>query len=202
ELGHRAHDELERLGVRVCSTFKDEPQRRAITHIDASGERTITVVGSRLGPDARDPLPWDELEATDAVYLTQGNLGAVKRARYARVLVATSRIVPLLHAASIPLDALVGSATDPAERYLDELSPAPRLVVRTDGARGGTYEVEGTRHSFEPSPPPGPVLDRYGAGDTFAAILTYGLGLGEEPDAAIRRAADTSAATIVRFGPY
>ena len=45
-------------------------QRRAITVIDAHKERTIIVIGERLVPHAADPLPWDELATTDAVYVT------------------------------------------------------------------------------------------------------------------------------------
>src|SRR3712207_6421071 len=50
ELGHRARGELERLGVRVEAEFRPEPQRRGFVYVDAAGERTITVIGSRLGP--------------------------------------------------------------------------------------------------------------------------------------------------------
>ena len=60
ELGHRAHTELGALGVRVEAAWRDEPQRRAFVHVDATAERTITVTGGRLGPSADDPLPWSE----------------------------------------------------------------------------------------------------------------------------------------------
>src|SRR5687768_6308757 len=58
ELGARAITELADLGVRVEAVFRAEPQRRAFTHVDAAGERTITVMGARLGPRGDDPLPW------------------------------------------------------------------------------------------------------------------------------------------------
>ncbi|MEA2375656.1 MAG: ribokinase, partial [Thermoleophilaceae bacterium] len=62
EIGARAHEGLERLGVRVCAaTRADEPTRRAFTFVDAAGERTITVIGKRLQAHRDDPLPWDEL---------------------------------------------------------------------------------------------------------------------------------------------
>ena len=57
ELGHRAKRELEAHGLRVEATFRPEPQRRAFVHVDDAGERTITVIGDRLGPRADDPLP-------------------------------------------------------------------------------------------------------------------------------------------------
>ena len=49
-LGRRAAKELAELGVRVEAVFRDEPQRRAFTFIDADGERTITVIGARMAP--------------------------------------------------------------------------------------------------------------------------------------------------------
>src|SRR5689334_6046255 len=61
ELGRRAAHELEALGVRVHAAWREEPQRRAFTHVDGAGERTITVIGERLGPRAADGLPWELL---------------------------------------------------------------------------------------------------------------------------------------------
>ena len=55
ELGHRAARELIELGVRVEAAWRPEPQRRAFVHVDAVAERTITVIGARLGPSADDP---------------------------------------------------------------------------------------------------------------------------------------------------
>ena len=62
EIGHRAKRELEALGLRVEAVFRPEPQRRGYVHVDAAGERTITVIGDRLGPRADDPLPWEGLD--------------------------------------------------------------------------------------------------------------------------------------------
>src|SRR4029453_12712838 len=141
-LGHRAHDELGSKGVRVEAVFRDTPQRRAFTHVDDRGERTITVMGERLGPDGEDPLAWELLEDTAAVYFTAGDRGALQAARRARVLVATSRGLPFLAEAGGALDAVVGSGKDEAERYVPGvLRPPPRLVVRTAGAEGGTFET-------------------------------------------------------------
>ena len=50
EVGHRSHAELVGLGLDVESGFRPETQRRAFVHLDETGERTITVLGPRLGP--------------------------------------------------------------------------------------------------------------------------------------------------------
>lgn len=204
ELAGRAHRELSQLGLKVAASRRPEAQRRAITYIDASGERTITVLGCRSSPYGRDALPWRELEGADAVYLTAGDVEAVRLARKARVLVATSRILALLHAAAVPVDALVGSARDPAEDYAgDELDPVPGLVVRTAGVNGGTFQVgKGALRSYRAAPPPGPVVDTYGCGDSFAAGLTYALGLGLAPEEAVQVAARCGAAVAAGRGPY
>ena len=135
ELGHRAHDQLVGLGLRLEVAFRQEPQRRAFVYVDGAGERTITVIGERLGPRREDQLPWDELAATDAVYFTAGDAGAVRAARAAKVLVSTARGLEALVEAAVQLDALVASGKDTGERYEEgQLQPPPRLVVRTAGA--------------------------------------------------------------------
>ena len=137
ELGHRSKRALEEHGLRVEAAFRPEPQRRAFVHLDARGERTITVIGDRLGPRADDPLPWQELRDTDAVYLTAGDAGSVRAARSAGVLVATVRGLETLAEAGVELDALVASAADRGELYEPgQLEPPPRAVVRTAGAQG------------------------------------------------------------------
>lgn len=201
-LGARARAELAARGVTLHAVDRAVPQRRAITLVDAHRERTIIVIGERHVAHASDPLPWDELARCDAVYLTGGDAGAVRAARAARVVVATSRVLPLLREAAIELDALVGSANDPAERYADgDLDPAPHLVVRTDGARGGTYTVDGATHAYA-AVPARVAGDTYGAGDTFAAALTYGLGAGRAPADAIAFAAARAVEVLAFRGPY
>ena len=86
-------------------------------------------------PREADPLPWDELEHVDGVYFTGGDPGAVRLARRANVLVATARELPVLREAGVQLDVLLGSTADSEERYKGGLDPAPRYVVRTQGAR-------------------------------------------------------------------
>jgi ribokinase len=202
ELGHRAARELEQLGVRVEAAWRPEPQRRAFTHIDAAAERTITVIGSRLGPHADDPLPWDDLAGADAVYFTAGDAGAVRAARAATQLVATTRANEALAPAHAELDVLVRSASDPGEGYV-ELEPPPRFVAETDGASGGLLRAaEGTTHHWAAAPLPGPAVSAYGAGDSFAGGLTFGLAQGLEPAQAVELGARCGAACMTGRGPY
>lgn len=204
ELGVRTRRELSGLGLAVAASIRREPSRRAITFIDSNGERTITVLGTRLAPAASDPLPWHDLATVDALYLTAGDVEAVRLARTARVLVATSRVLPLLAEANVQLDALVGSELDKAETYKDgDLSTPPRLVVRTSGPAGGTFQLAGgPLERYEPAALPGPVKDTYGCGDSFAAGLTFALAAGYPPRKAVGLAARCGAAVATGRGPY
>jgi ribokinase len=203
-LGHRSMDELETLGVEVEACFRAEATRRAVTHVDRTGERTITVVGERLGPAGDDALAWEKLDGADAVFFTAGDTGALKTARGAKLLVATPRAGEVLWGSDVRLDVLVGSGLDPGESYdPEELRPPPRLIVATAGAEGGTFSVLGEApRSFSAAPIEGPIVDRYGAGDTFAAGLTYALGAGQEVEKAIRFAARCAAAALAGRGPH
>jgi ribokinase len=204
ELGRRAKRELERLGLRVEAAFHPVPQRRGFVHVDSAGERTITVIGDRLGPSAADPLPWEELAEADGVYFTAGDEGALRHARRARVLVATTRALDALRGAGVEIDVLVSSARDKGERYdKGELDPPPRWVVRTAGASGGQYETpDGQRGAWRAGELPGPVSDFYGSGDSFAGGLTYGLGAGLSLDDALALGARCGAAAATGRGPY
>jgi ribokinase len=204
EVGHRCKEDLERLGVRVEADFRPAPQRRGFVHVDSAGERTITVIGARLGPRADDPLPWHELSDADAVYFTAGDAGAVREARRAKTLVSTARGIETLSQADVQLDALVSSARDLGERVAaGELDPAPRYGVRTAGAEGGEYEtVDGRRGTWKATPLSGPVKDVYGCGDSFAGGLTYALGAGLTIDEALELAARCGAACATGRGPY
>ena len=204
ELGHRAYEELSFAGLDVHAVFRPEPTRRAVTHIDATGERTITVLGNRLAPSGVDALPWPDLERADCVYFTAGDGGALRAARQGAKLVAASRALPVLAATGVQLDALVGSALDPGETFTpDDVSPVPRLCVWTESDRGGRFRVEGGgQKRYEATILEAPVLDRYGAGDSFAAGLTYALGMGDPIDEALLLAARCGAAALGGRGPY
>lgn len=170
--------------------WRDEPTRRAFTHVDGSGERTITVLGDKLLP--RGPLPL----ALDGCFFVAGDAAALRSARESRFLAATSREQETLRKAAVPLDLLVGSENDPGERAGEGIEAA--LVVRTDGARGGT--ANGRR--YEPAPLPGPVSDAYGCGDSFAAALAFALVRGDALDDALALAARAGAAVLTGRGPY
>jgi ribokinase len=204
DLGHRARDQLMDLGVRVEAVFRDRPQRRGFTHLDSRGERAITVIGERMGPSGDDPLPWDELTGADAVYFTAGDRGALAAGRRARVLVASARMTSELATAGVALDVLVGSARDRGERYEPgSIQPPPRVLVRTGGRAGGTFETADARSgTYAPAPVPGPVADAYGCGDSFAGGLTFGLGSGLSLEAALALAARCGAACLTGHGPY
>ena len=201
ELGRRARAELVRLGVDVRSIPEAESTRRAVTFIDDGGERTITVLGQKLRPRGGDSrLPWRELAGLDAVYFVSGDADALRNARLARVLVATSRELETLREARVQLDALVGSAEDEGEVYRPgDLDPPPRIVVTTSGALGGWVQPGGP---FRPAPLPAPLVDAYGAGDCFAAGLAFALGRGESVDYAVVLAARCGAAVMTGRGPY
>ena len=79
------------------------------------------------------------------------------------------------------------------------IEPPPRLVVRTLGADGGVCEPGG---SFAASAPPGPVVDAYGAGDSFAAGLTYGLASGWGRKEVLAFAARCGAAALTGRGAF
>jgi len=204
ELGQRAKRGLEELGLRVEASFRPQPQRRGFVYLDETGERTITVIGARLGPHADDPLEWEWLRAADCAYVTAGDPGAIRLARGANVLVGTARDLANLREAGVRLDALVSSSSDAGERYEPgQLEPPPRLVVRTAGGAGGGWRADDGREGAWPATPlPGPVRDAYGCGDSFAAGLSFGLGARMELDAALELGARCGAACLTGSGPY
>ena len=204
ELGARSRAQLGELGVRVEAATHSRPQRRAFTHVEPSGERTITVLGERAVPRGADPLPFDELDGADAVYFVSGDAASVRAARGARVLVATSRSLSTLAEAEVEIDVLLGSAQDEGERYESgDLDPPPAVVVRTAGAEGGAWErADGTSGRWTACTPAGPVSDTYGAGDSFAAGLTYALGTGRSLEDALAFASEQGANALTRRGAH
>lgn len=204
ELGRRAELGLRERGVRVEVAWRREPQRRAFVYLDADGERTITVIGARLGPRGDDGLPWAELAGCDAVYFTAGDTAALAAARAAPVLVAAARGKETLLEAHVELDVVVASSKDEGERIDPaELEPPPRFVALTAGSGGGELvAADGARTTWEPAPLPGPVADAYGAGDCFAAGLTFGLGERLPIAEALALGAGRGALAMTRRGPY
>jgi ribokinase len=204
EPGRLAREGLERVGVTVHAAIRDAPSRRAFTYLDAAGERTITVIGERLAASGDDPLPWADLASADGVYFTAGDRGALEAARRAGVLVATSRVLADLAAWHVPLDALVGSASDAAEQHGPwSMDPPPRVAVLTEGSTGGRYwTADGRSGRFPAVAAPERVADAYGAGDSFAAGLTYGLAAGQGIEEALETAARRGAEALARSGAH
>lgn len=204
EFGHRAKLDLEAMGLDVEVAWRPGSQRRAFVHLDAAGERTITVTGDRLVPVATDPLPWGDLDGVDAIYVTAADAGAIVAARAASKLIATVRAGAALSASEVQLDALVASAGDRGERYVrGDIVPTPEFAVLTEGKAGGTLETaDGSRSRWQAAPLPGPRVDSYGAGDSFAGGLTFALGRGDEIGDALALAARCGAACVTGRGPY
>lgn len=189
-LGRASAERLRGLGVDVQVEWTESRSRRAWTHVDDTGERTITVLGDKLLPAG--PLP---LEDHDLVFFVSGDLEALRSARRARFLAATVRELPRLREAGVPLDLLVGSANDPGESYDGSLDAA--VVVLTDGARGGT--ANGERYD---AVAPERVVDTYGAGDSFAAAVAFALARGGGLQDALALGARAGSVVIGGRGPY
>ena len=204
ELARRSRARLAELGVTVRDANREAPTRRGLTFLDSHGERTIITIGERLAPRGHDDLDWDDLSHSDGVYLTAADGEALHAARAAGVLVASPRAGRVLHEQRVRLDALVYSDNDEFEiAFARALDPTPTLLVATRGAEGGRYETtQGQRGTWAPAPLPGPIADTYGAGDSFAAALTFALARGMDPDAALGLAARAGAVCLTGHGPY
>ena len=204
-IGRSAERELRSRGVEVHAARRGGARtRRGWVYLDRDGERTITMLDPRVVPHRDDALPWERCVELDGIYLTGGDAAAVRAARAARVLVATPRADRSLREARVELDVLVASASDAGESMDPaELEPAPRVVVRTEGASGGSWKArDGASGRWDPEPPPGPLVDVYGSGDSFAAGLTCGLAAGLALDAALTLAARCGASAMTGRGPY
>ena len=188
-LGRRSAERLAGLGIDVHVKWGGKT-RRAWTHVDGAGERTITVLGDKLLPAG--PLP---LDGYDLVFFVAGEPEVLRSARRARFVAGTARELPTLRSAAVDLDLLVASANDPGERY--DGSVRARHVALTDGASGGTIDGEPYAAATADT-----VVDTYGAGDSFAAALAFGLARGDEPTRAAELAARAGAAVIGGAGPY
>jgi ribokinase len=203
DIGDRSIAQLEALGIEVHAARRDAPTRTALAMVDDRGERTIVTLGERLEPRGDDALPWSSLADLDGVYVTAGDDAALRLARTAEVVVVTSRIAERLASSEIAADAVVGSARDPAERIdVGALPVAPGVMVLTEGAQGGTFRTaDGRVGRYDAVPPPGPIMDTYGAGDSFQAGLTYGLAAGMSVEQALTLAARCGAHAVTRRGP-
>jgi ribokinase len=195
---------LAALGVDVHARVQQGPQPQAFTHLDGQHERTITVFNRGGRPRGDEALPWDELAGAQAVYFASGDAAALRKARAARVLVATARVLDVLAEAGVPLDVVVHSAADPGEALVPgRLKHPPAVVVSTEGGAGGRFRLAGGREGRYPAAPlPGALRDSYGAGDSFAAGLAFGLGTGLTLEDALALAARCGAEALCRAGAY
>lgn len=137
-------------------------------------------------------------------YFTAGDIRALHRARAAsRVLVASPRAADAL-GHHVLLDALVLSGDDPGElRAAAGAEQDAALVVHTEGRHGGSYRLRsGEEGRWAAAALPGEVADSYGCGDSFAAGLTYALGVGLEVPDALSLAARCGAFCLTGHGPY
>ena len=197
ELGRLAKERLTELGVDVRAQSTRRPTRRGFVHIDAVGERTISVIGEKLRPSR---LRAEDVLDHDAVLFICGEADTLVAARRARVLVAVARELPTLRQGAVELDALVGSGEDDGERFHPgDLDPPPKLVVTTSGSLGGWTQPGGP---YRAAPLPGPVSDAYGCGDSFTAALTFALARGDGAPDAVALAARCGASVMTGRGPY
>lgn len=194
EVGRRCLQRLCELGLTVHVAWRQQPQRRALVFLDETGERTITVIGPRLEPQASDDLPWHLLDECRGCYFTGGSPAEARRAA---CLVATTRI----RSCGVQPDAWVGSCRDPRELVCEDLMGA-RLLAMTDGSQGGSYWTPEGKFAWAASPLPGTPVDAYGCGDSFAGALAFGLGQGLVPGEALALAARCGAACLCGRGPY
>lgn len=193
---------LEATGAHVHAVRRQQPHARDVTLLTPDGERTIIVVDEPLHPTAADPLPWDVLGRCDAVFYTAYDPLLIARARDARWLTVTARRRRALDQSGVRADLVVGSAHDPQEvaRRRDYLLP-PTALVLTEGAEGGRVETAAGTVRFPASPTPDVVRGSYGAGDTFAAALTWYAAAGLSPLAACAKAAPHGAAVLRGIDP-
>jgi len=200
-IGERSAQRLRDLGVEPVIAWRDQPSRRGISLVDPGGDRAITVIGERLMPVGADDLGWERLADCDGVFVTATDSDGLRQARRARVLNVTPRLgLPTLQQASVPVEALIGSGLDPSEQVPENcLDPAPAVRIATEGEAGGLL-IPGGR--FESESLPGPMVESYGCGDSFAAGVTAGLSAGWSLDQSVVLGARCGAACATRFGPY
>lgn len=193
---------LAQTRARCFYATRSEPHTRDVVVVTPDGERTIFVVGEPLHPRRADSLPWNELATCDAVYFTAQDHEALRAARAARVLVVTARRKQALAHAGVRADVIVGSLNDPRERStLADYATPPAALVLTDGKDGGTIETADGTTRFPAATVVDRVVGAYGAGDSFAAALTYYLGAGHELADACTRASRHGAAVLAGLVP-
>jgi ribokinase len=203
EAGREVEAALAASGAHVHAARRDEAHPRVVAMIAPDGERTIVVVGDPLQPRRADALPWDVLARCDGAYFTAQDPQTLAEARRARVLVATARRREALARSGAGADVVVGSAADARERSaLADYPVPPGALVLTEGAAGGRiFTASGSVHFAAPRAERIAGGGAYGAGDSFAAALTFYLAAGREIADACTRAARHGAAVLRGMDP-
>lgn len=188
--------------VHAHVVVRASPHPRVVVMVDAQGRRTIVVTGEPLQAFATDPLPWTLLASCDAVFFTGADPEVVKLARAAKTLVATARRAPILRQAAVAPDVIVGSVADPRENApLASYEPEPGALVLTDGPRRVHVYRAGGVTSVDAPPPVNRTVSDYGAGDSFAAALTFFLAAGYGVEQACAAAGPCAAAVLAGPDP-
>ena len=200
-LGEKSFARLNELGVKLNVAWRDLPTRKGISLVDSHGDRAITVIGERLEPKGSDSLPWNTLKTFDAVFITAGDSKAITYAREAKKVLATPRVDPQEFIASgIEIDALIGSGLDPYEiKRFDQFLPKPKIVIKTEGKKGGEIIPGGRFNSVKLNVP---IKDSYGCGDCFAAGVTTGYAANWSLNRSIHLGTEWGAINSTFFGPY
>jgi ribokinase len=194
--------QIEATGAQIHAARREAPHTRDIVLVTPDGERTIIVIGQPLHPRRDDPLPWDVLATCNAAYFTAQDPEVLRAARAASMLVATARRGEAIARSGVRVDVIAGSAMDPREesRRGDYAVP-PGALVMTEGPAGGTIETAGGIVRFAAPVVAEEIAGAYGAGDSFAAALTWYLARGLAIDAACERAAVHGAAVLRGINP-
>ncbi len=200
-IGQKCYEKLCSLGIKVHVAWREKPTRRGFSFVDSNGDRAITIIGERLQPMAKDPLPWELLNNFDGVFISAADWEAIRICRQSKVLCATPRVsIKQLNKAKIKLDALINSNFDPDEQYnIQNLDIKPKLLISTEGHLGGKV-IPGGR--YDPVHLNKAAIDSYGCGDSFAAGFTTGLAANWSIKKSINLGAMCGAECATQFGPY
>ena len=200
--GDAIAERIESTGAAIHAVRRPLPHTRDVVLVTPGGERTIVVIGKPLQPHHDDPLSWELLGTCAAAYFTARDPALIRAARAARVLVVSARRAAALVRSGVAADVVVGSGLDPAEAStLADYPTPPRALVMTEGDAGGRLETRDGRRRFAAPPAPSAHGTAYGAGDSFAAALTWYLACGLAVPQACTRAAAHGAAVLAGASP-
>ena len=175
----------------------DAPTGLAVVSVDASGENTIVVAaGANLHVRAPSLLTEDALLLSLEVPLATVS-AAARLAKGQGVLVVLNAAPwqPLPDALLTDVDVLVVNATEAAQLRPDLAVP---VLIVTLGAEGARVVEAGV--STRVAAPQVEVVDTTGAGDCFAAALTFALADGRDPVTAAAWACHAASRSVQQLG--